>query len=157
MIKSALIFSLLVILNTTTVSSKNIENLNGTNHYTINENTDDLDWSKIKLVKVEEDVEIGFDTKAYLPKDFNPLKGKNDLNWKKIELIQVEEDAEIGFDTNAYLPKDFNSLKGKNDLDWSKIKLEKVEEEVEINFNTKDYLPAEFNPYSGMTNYKTVS
>jgi len=145
MIKSALIFSLLVTLNATTVSSKNIEN-QVINYSTINNFSGDLDWSKIELIEVEEEVELGFDTKDYLPKDFNPLKGKNDLNWNKIELITVDEEVELGFDTKNYLPKDFNPLKGKNDLDWSKIKLEEVEEDVELNFNTNDYLPEGFNP-----------
>ena len=99
MIKSALIFSLLVTLNTTTVSSKNIEN-QVINNSVVSNYSEDLDWSKIELIEVEEEVELGFDTKAYLPKDFNPLKGKNDLNWNKIELIKVEEEAEIGFSYN---------------------------------------------------------
>ncbi|MCF8274594.1 MAG: hypothetical protein K9I95_12260 [Flavobacteriaceae bacterium] len=157
MIKSALIFGLLLSLNITTVSSKNIENYKTTNHYLINEQTNDLDWSKINLVKIEEEAEIGFDTKAFLPENFNPLKGKNDLNWNKIELIKVEEDVNLDFDTKAYLPINFNALKGKNDLDWNSIKLEKIEEEVELDFDTRDYLPIGFNAYSGITNCKTVS
>ena len=40
----------------------------------------------ISIFEVEEDVEINFNTKAYLPGDFNPLKGLGDLDWSVIEL-----------------------------------------------------------------------
>ena len=65
----------------------------------------------VELVELEEDIEIGFDTKDYLPEGFNPLKGLHDLDWNKIELYELEEDIEIGFDTKAYLPKDFSPSK----------------------------------------------
>ncbi len=103
----------------------------------------------ISIFEVEEDVEINFNTKAYLPDDFNPLKGLGDLDWSIIDLNRIEEDVFIDFDTKKYLPEDFNSLKGLGDLDWSKIELIEMEEEVEINFNTKLHLPENFNPNKG--------
>jgi hypothetical protein len=109
-----------------------------------------LDINDVKVIELEEEVEIGFDTTKYLPENFNALKGKDDLDWNTIELIEIEEEVEIGFDTSKYLPKDFNALKGKNDLDWSTIELIEIEEEVEIDFDTKAYLPDGFDPYKGM-------
>ena len=34
-----------------------------------------MDWSKIELIEIEEDIEINFDVKAYLPVGFDPYKG----------------------------------------------------------------------------------
>ena len=104
----------------------------------------------VYVYQIEEDVIINFDTKKYLPNDFNPLKGLHDLNWDTIELIEPEEEVEIEFDTKRYLPQDFNPLKGMHDLNWDLIELIELEEEVEINFDTKQYLPANFNVLAGM-------
>ena len=98
---------------------------------------------------IEEDVIIDFDTKKYLPKGFNSLKGMYDLNWETIELKELEEEVKIDFDTKQYLPKEFNPLKGMYDLDWSNIELIEIEEEVEIGFNTLLFLPDNFDPCKG--------
>jgi hypothetical protein len=109
-----------------------------------------LQVEDIKVIELEEPVEINFDTAQYLPKDFNALAGKNDIDWSKVELVELEEDVDLGFDPKAYLPKNFNALEGKNDIDWSKVELVELEEDVELNFDTKGYLPENFNPYYGM-------
>jgi len=103
----------------------------------------------IYVYEIEEDVILDFDTKKYLPKGFNPLKGMHELDWKTIELVELEEEVVIEFDTKQYLPKDFNPLKGMYDLDWSKIELIEIEEEVEIGFNTLLFLPDNFDPCKG--------
>lgn len=103
----------------------------------------------IYVYEIEEDVIIDFDTKKYLPKGFNSLKGLYELEWNTIELVELEEEVIIDFDTEKYLPKDFNSLKGMYDLDWSKIELIEIEEEVEIGFNTLLFLPDSFDPCKG--------
>lgn len=111
---------------------------------------DDFDVASIEVIDIEEDVEINFDTKAYLPANFNPLKGMYDLDWNTIELVALEEDVELGFNTQAYLPKNFNALKGMHDLDWNTIELVELEEDVELGFDTNTYLPKDFNPYKCM-------
>ncbi len=103
----------------------------------------------IYVYEIEEDVIIDFDTKKYLPKGFNSLKGMYELDWDIIELKELEEEVIIDFDTKKYLPKDFNPLKGMYDLDWSKIELIEIEEEVEIGFNTLLFLPDNFDPCKG--------
>ena len=35
----------------------------------------DIDWSKVELIEIEEEIELGFDTKDYLPMGFNPYRG----------------------------------------------------------------------------------
>ena len=47
---------------------------------------------EIKLIEIEDEVELCFDTANYLPKDFNALKGMNDLDWASIELIEIEKE-----------------------------------------------------------------
>ena len=110
----------------------------------------DLDLCDLDIIEIEEEVELGFDTKQYLPKDFNPLKGMHDLNWSKIQLVVMEEEVEIDFDTKQYLPEGFNPLKGKHDVNWSTIELVELDEEVVLPFNAKKYLPENFCPYKGM-------
>lgn len=62
----------------------------------------------IEVFELQEEVSFNFDTKVYLPKNFNPLKGKHDLDWSKIELIELEEEVSFDFDVKEYLPKHFN-------------------------------------------------
>lgn len=54
----------------------------------------EADIDDIDVIEMEEEVTFNFDTKAYLPKDFNPLKGIGDLDWNTIELAEVEEEEE---------------------------------------------------------------
>ncbi|TJY31844.1 hypothetical protein [Pontimicrobium aquaticum] len=110
----------------------------------------EFDINSIEVIEIEEEVQLGFDVKQYLPENFNALEGKNNIDWSEIELIEVEEELELGFDTKQYLPESFNALEGKNNIDWSKIELIEVEEELELGFDTKQYLPKNFNPYKGM-------
>jgi len=72
------------------------------------------DESLFEVYEIEEEVHIDFDTKQYLPENFNALEGKNDIDWSKIELVELEEEIELGFDTQEYLPKNFNPYKGMN-------------------------------------------
>ncbi|GAA3649197.1 hypothetical protein [Flavivirga jejuensis] len=145
MIKLGFIFSSLFALNTaanTNVNSDTFRSATCEGHY--------LDISNIVVYEVEEEIELGFNTKDYLPENFNPLKGKGDIDWSTIEVYKIEEDVEINFDTKKYLPKNFNALKGKGDIDWSRIEVFEIEEDVEIGFDTKKYLPENFSPYKGM-------
>lgn len=115
-----------------------------------NDISNELDWNKIKLLELEEEVILNFETKNYLPVNFNPLKGKFDLDWNKIKLVELEEEVNLDFETKNYLPEHFNPLNGKYDLDWNSIKLVEMDEEVSLDFDTKDYLPEGFNPYRVM-------
>jgi hypothetical protein len=101
----------------------------------------------VEVIEIEEDVVINFDTKTYLPGDFNALKGMYNLDLSLIEVIELEEEVELGFDTSKYLPKNFNALKGKHDLDWSTIELIEIEEEIDLGFNPQKYLPQGFNAH----------
>jgi len=68
--------------------------------------------ASIDVQEVEEEVNLGFDTKHYLPKGFNALVGMNDIDWDALELVEIEEEVDLGFDPKRYLPKGFNPHKG---------------------------------------------
>jgi len=70
--------------------------------------SNELDWNKIKLVELEEEAILDFETKNYLPLNFNPLKGKYDLDWNSIKLVEMDEEVSLDFDTKDYLPEGFN-------------------------------------------------
>jgi len=111
---------------------------------------ENFDINSIEVIELEEEVELGFNSKDYLPENFNALKRKHDLDWSTIELIEPEEDVEYYFNPKDHLPEGFNALKGKHDLDWNTIELVEIEEDVKLNFNPKDYLPEGFNALKGM-------
>lgn len=157
MIKLAFIFSALFVVSSTAIPNENSDDIISECELSLLEaelftnNSEviptELDWSTIELFEVEEEVNLDFDTKDYLPANFNPLKGLRDLDWSSIELFEVEEEVNLSFYTKDYLPANFNPLKGLHDLDLSAIELIEIDEEVELGFNAKDYLPANFNPY----------
>ena len=143
MFSLVLLFSMLLTLNATANTNRTKDTLS---EYTLNKilfannenvTTNDLDVSTIEIIEIEEEVVLNFNTKQYLPKGFNALKGKDDLDFSTIEIIEIEEDVVLNFDTKQYLPKDFNALKGKDDLDWSKIEIIEIEEDLELNSHSK--------------------
>jgi len=77
-------------------------------------NDEAVSIKSISVYELEEELDLGFDTKGYLPEDFDAREGMHDLDWSTIALYEPEEDLEIGFDTKAYLPNDFNPFIGMN-------------------------------------------
>ncbi len=61
----------------------------------------------------EQDESFEFETKDYLPFDFNPYYGLFDLEY---ELTIEEEDAPFDFDTKMYLPENFNPYSNSNTI-----------------------------------------
>ena len=60
--------------------------------------TQSLKVEDIKVVELEEDIEINFDTKKYLPERFNAYKGMYDIDWSKVELVEIEEEVDLSKD-----------------------------------------------------------
>ena len=120
MIKSVLMFSLIFLINISNVISANYNNNEKCEQsneeecvlihklFAHNDISNELDWNKIKLVELEEEVNLDFETKNYLPEHFNPLKGKYDLDWNSIKLVEMDEEVSLDFDTKDYLPQGFN-------------------------------------------------
>ncbi|NNK82249.1 MAG: hypothetical protein HKO92_03915 [Flavobacteriaceae bacterium] len=62
--------------------------------------TESLKVEDIKVIEIEEEVEINFDTKKYLPERFNAYKGMYDIDWSTVEIVEIEEDIDLN-DTNS--------------------------------------------------------
>lgn len=65
--------------------------------------TQDINVEDINVIEIEEEVEIDFNTKEYLPERFVATKGMHDIDWTKVELIELEE--EVDLNDNYPLPK----------------------------------------------------
>ena len=66
---------------------------------------EEVNVSDINVVELEEEVEINFDTKNYLPERFNANKGMHDINWNAVELVELEEEVELGLNNQNSLPE----------------------------------------------------
>ena len=91
-----------------------------------------VDINSIEVIELEEEVELEFNPKDYLPENFNALKVKHDLDWSTIELIELEEEVGFNFNPKDYLPEGFNALKGMHDLDSHKIQLVLIEDRKSV-------------------------
>ena len=60
--------------------------------------TQNLKVEDIKVVELEEEVEVNFDTKSYLPERFNAYKGMYDIDWTTVELVEIEEEVDLSKD-----------------------------------------------------------
>ncbi len=61
------------------------------------------------LVEIEETIDLGFNTKKYLPEGFNPYQGMI-FAIEDIVVIEEEEEFILDFNTKKYLPNSFNAL-----------------------------------------------
>ncbi|GMN11228.1 hypothetical protein MTsPCn9_20670 [Croceitalea sp. MTPC9] len=68
-------------------------------------NIEEFDVSSIKFIEEEQQIDLGFDTKEYLPEDFDPYQEEVSVNG--INFME-EENIDLGFDTSEFLPEDFN-------------------------------------------------
>lgn len=91
----------------------------------------------IKVYELEEEVNLGFNSENYLPKNFNPYAGMNTI-------AELEVEAEI------VLSSIFNDEPLNVIINIEDIEIFDIEEVVEIGFDSKNCLPADFNPYLGM-------
>ncbi len=83
-------------------------------HQLIAQNEIDLlSVKSIVVVNNDEEIDLGFDTKAYLPIGFNAYAGM-ELDPNEIDFIELEEEIELGFDTAEYLPANFDPYLGMN-------------------------------------------
>ena len=114
----------------------------------------ELDLSEIEFIEEESVVDLGFETKDYLPEGFNPYENFFDLN--SIIYIEDETEIDLGFDTEDYLPGDFDPYAANFDV-HSINYIEEGEEEIVLGFNTADYLPEGFNAYEAYVNISEMA
>ena len=100
----------------------------------------------------EQDEAFAFDTRDYLPFDFNPYKGLFTLEY---EMTSVEEDTPFEFDTKKYLPFGFDPY---FQTELSEIfEMEIEDKDAAFDFDTKMYLPENFNPYFNCSDLREIA
>ncbi len=102
----------------------------------------ELDLDEILFIEEDELLELGFDTKEYLPENFDPNKMYVNLN--EITFFE-EEEFELGFDTAQYLPSDFDAYAAPGSIEG--ISFMEEEEVIDLGFDTVAYLPEGFDPH----------
>ncbi len=72
---------------------------------------------EIKVLENDEEVDLGFNVKKYLPKNFNPystseafeqIEDGKPIKIDDIEVLENDGDIDLGFNVKDYLPKGFN-------------------------------------------------
>lgn len=101
----------------------------------------DLEIASIAYEVIEESIDLGFDTRAYLPKNFDPYEVYVDLN----AITYIEEDTEETVTASKWLlPEGFDPYGAPEDfMDISYME----EEDLELGFDTRAWLPEGFNAY----------
>lgn len=65
-----------------------------------------FDVKSIAFIDETQQIDLGFDTEDYLPKDFNPYAEEFNLN--EVNFME-DETIDLGFDAKDFLPKNFNA------------------------------------------------
>lgn len=79
-----------------------------------------------------------FNTKDYLPLNFDPYKGM----FTDVSDALIEEPVSFDFDTKDYLSDNFDPYQGM--LEYEMVN---ANEDLQFEFDTQKYLPKDFNPY----------
>lgn len=107
---------------------------------------------QFELNMEEQDEAFEFDSRNYLPFDFNPYNGLFTLEY---EITSVEEDALFEFDTKKYLPFRFDP---NLQPELSEVfEMETEDKDAAFDFDTKMYLPENFNPYFNCSDLKGIA
>ena len=110
-------------------------------HEIITASPNEVAWYDVAFIE-EDNVELGFDTAAYLPEDFDAHAIPTDL--AGFNFMEEEIDLDPSFDTTNYLPEGFDPFDIYIDLD-AIIYLE--DDDLDLGFDTAQYLPIGFDPY----------
>jgi hypothetical protein len=110
----------------------------------LNSSSTELDLNEIVFIEEEETIDLGFDTRDYLPEGFDANEVY--VNLDKVTFIEIEEDEfDLGFDATEYLPENFNPYAAPEGIEG--INYMEEEEVIDLGFDTAAYLPEGFNPY----------
>ncbi len=118
--------------------------------FIMEEEPTDLDIASIAYAE-EEEIELGFDTAAYLPENFDPAREYVNLN--TIAYLEDTEEESVGINTEAYLPASFDPYAAPaNFMDISYME----EEEIRLGFDTNALLPEGFDAYERELDLDTI-
>lgn len=112
--------------------------------------------ANLNYMELEDPFDLGFDTTAYLPEDFNP-----DEAWVNLgDFVYIPLDEEPVVVNQELLPKSFDAYAPPKDiLSVSYIDPDESEEPLEPSVDLQEYLPSEFDPFERelVTLAKTVN
>jgi len=113
------------------------------NQIIANSDTTILAFEMDSITFLEEDAytEIEFNTKDYLPTNFNAYASPS--NFKDVSFLEEENEVNLGFDSKSYLPEGFTPYAFYFDI--HSVDYIEENDNLELNFRTKDFLPAGFN------------
>ena len=110
-----------------------------------------LDLDAISYLEADDAIELGFDTKAYLPKNFDPTTFYFDVT--TVTYMEEYEGSDLGFSTKDYLPNDFDAYAQPEEvMDVSYIEAT----DDALGFDTATYLPEGFDPYETELDLNTI-
>ena len=101
---------------------------------------DPIDLRTVVYIEEESELDLGFDTRDYLPNNFDPYRLYVDL--EKIAFVN-EEETDLNY--QDYLPAEFDAY--ANPIHFRNIDYIDPADEESLDFNPKDYLPEGFDPY----------
>ncbi len=142
--------TLCLIIVSLTVSAKSVDcntidfgnNLSSNFNDVVGNSTNPMDDTTFEIEKEEQDAPFDFDTKKYLPENFNPYEEVSIL--EDYAMLNAEEDEKLDFDTKQYLPTGFDAY-SENELIMEDYELLRAAPDAPFDFNTVDYLPVNFN------------
>ncbi|MCG2462772.1 hypothetical protein K8352_18560 [Flavobacteriaceae bacterium F89] len=102
-----------------------------------------LDVKDIKVLENDEDIDLGFDVKNYLPENFNPYSTSGNLKMSSIDYGYLTTGT-----GGAPVSEDFVQIGGHSPVKVDDIVVLENDEDIELGFNAKEYLPRNFNPYA---------
>ena len=112
---------------------------------------ENLELDQIAYLEADDTIELGFDTREYLPENFDPAAFYFDL--ETVAYIEEIEEADLGLNTMDYLPANFNAYAQPEDvMDVSYME----ETDYALGFDTAMYLPAEFDAYETELDLNTI-
>ncbi len=99
----------------------------------------------INVLEKEEDVDLGFDVKNYLPRNFNPYSTLGDFKTSSKDDNYDASDLDRAATLGTFIERGSRELINVDDI----VILED-DGDIELGFNVRDYLPRSFNPYASM-------
>lgn len=125
--------------------------IQGTSMQMPKEAPESLNLEQIAYLEADEVIELGFDTKEYLPENFDPTTFYFEI--ETVAYIEDSKDADLGFNTSDYLPSNFDAYAHPKDvMDVSYIELV----DYELGIDTTMYLPEGFDPYETELDLNTI-
>jgi len=123
----------------------------GTGCTTSTEEPENLELDAISYLEADEIIELGFDTKVYLPENFDPTTFYFDV--ATVTYIEEYKGSDLGFNTKDYLPNDFDAeAQPKDFMDVSYIETT----DYNLGFDTAVYLPEGFDAYETELDLNTI-